>query len=133
MFKIHYASHSKYIPFVASIAQIIKNSGGTVPDYMLQMKKVRKSEAKMRAKKPLEREDISTKIKAEKLPLPRNLDKPEKAGKQEKHGKLAKAGKQEKSSQNNKNKLKNKSSNGKDVKSKTPLKGKLKQNKKNNK
>jgi len=32
---------------------------------MLQMKKVRKSEAKMRAKKPLDREDISTKIRPE--------------------------------------------------------------------
>ncbi|XP_017010079.2 probable ATP-dependent RNA helicase DDX52 [Drosophila takahashii] len=48
-----------------SIALIIKNSGGSVPEYMLQMKKVRKSEAKMRAKKPLEREDISTKIRPE--------------------------------------------------------------------
>ncbi|XP_039149544.1 probable ATP-dependent RNA helicase DDX52 isoform X4 [Drosophila simulans] len=48
-----------------SIALIIKNSGGTVPEYMLQMKKVRKSEAKMRAKKPLDREDISTKIRPE--------------------------------------------------------------------
>ncbi|XP_052844650.1 LOW QUALITY PROTEIN: probable ATP-dependent RNA helicase DDX52 [Drosophila gunungcola] len=48
-----------------SIALIIKNSGGTVPEYMLQMKKVRKSEAKMRAKKPIDREDISTKIRPE--------------------------------------------------------------------
>nr|XP_036671794.1 probable ATP-dependent RNA helicase DDX52 [Drosophila suzukii] len=48
-----------------SIALIIKNSGGSVPEYMLQMKKVRKSEAKMRAKKPLDREDISTKIRPE--------------------------------------------------------------------
>ncbi|SPP76480.1 probable ATP-dependent RNA helicase DDX52 [Drosophila guanche] len=48
-----------------SIAMIIKNSGGSVPEYMLQMKKVRKSEAKMRAKKPLDREDISTKIRPE--------------------------------------------------------------------
>ncbi|XP_002135148.1 probable ATP-dependent RNA helicase DDX52 [Drosophila pseudoobscura] len=48
-----------------SIALIIKNSGGTVPEYMLQMKKVRKSEARIRAKKPLEREDISTKIRPE--------------------------------------------------------------------
>ncbi|KAH8264836.1 hypothetical protein KR038_002735 [Drosophila bunnanda] len=48
-----------------SVAQIIKNSGGSVPEYMLQMKKVRKSEAKMRAKKPLDREDISTKIRPE--------------------------------------------------------------------
>ncbi|XP_070135425.1 probable ATP-dependent RNA helicase DDX52 isoform X2 [Drosophila bipectinata] len=48
-----------------NIAQIIKNSGGTVPEYMLQMKKVRKSEAKMRAKKPLDREDITTKIRPE--------------------------------------------------------------------
>ncbi|XP_020801901.1 probable ATP-dependent RNA helicase DDX52 [Drosophila serrata] len=48
-----------------SVAQIIKNSGGTVPEYMLQMKKVRKSEAKMRAKKPLDREDITTKIRPE--------------------------------------------------------------------
>ncbi|XP_016982081.1 probable ATP-dependent RNA helicase DDX52 [Drosophila rhopaloa] len=48
-----------------SIAVIIKNSGGTVPEYMLQMKKVKKSEAKIRAKKPLDREDISTKIRPE--------------------------------------------------------------------
>ncbi|XP_016956291.1 probable ATP-dependent RNA helicase DDX52 [Drosophila biarmipes] len=48
-----------------SIALIIKNSGGSVPEYMLQMKKIRKSEAKMRAKKPLDREDISTKIRPE--------------------------------------------------------------------
>ncbi|XP_022218175.2 probable ATP-dependent RNA helicase DDX52 [Drosophila obscura] len=48
-----------------SIALIIKNSGGSVPEYMLQMKKVRKSEAKMRAKKPLDREDISTRIRPE--------------------------------------------------------------------
>ncbi|KAH8296592.1 hypothetical protein KR054_008490 [Drosophila jambulina] len=48
-----------------SVAQIIKNSGGSVPEYMLQMKKVRKSEAKMRAKKPLDREDITTKIRPE--------------------------------------------------------------------
>lgn len=100
---------------------------------MLQMKKVRKSEAKMRAKKPLEREDISTKIKAEKLPLPRNLDKPVKPGKQEKQGKTAKAGKHEKPSQNKETKLKNKSLKGKDVNNKAPVKGKLKQNKKNNK
>ncbi|KAH8239056.1 hypothetical protein KR032_000300 [Drosophila birchii] len=48
-----------------SVALIIKNSGGSVPEYMLQMKKVRKSEAKMRAKKPLDREDITTKIRPE--------------------------------------------------------------------
>ncbi|XP_030378158.1 probable ATP-dependent RNA helicase DDX52 [Scaptodrosophila lebanonensis] len=54
-------------PNLRSIAQIIRNSGGTVPEYMLQMKKVRKSEAKLRAKKPLDRDDISTKIRPEKL------------------------------------------------------------------
>ncbi|XP_062132489.1 DEAD box protein 52 homolog [Drosophila sulfurigaster albostrigata] len=79
-----------------SIAQIIKNSGGEVPDYMLKMKKVKKSEAKMRAKKPLDREDISTKIKAERLPLPREFDKTKKplqAGKTEKQQKKKETGK----------------------------------------
>ncbi|XP_060651296.1 DEAD box protein 52 homolog [Drosophila nasuta] len=79
-----------------SIAQIIKNSGGEVPDYMLKMKKVKKSEAKIRAKKPLEREDISTKIKAERLPLPREFDKTKKplqAGKTQKQQKKKDTGK----------------------------------------
>ncbi|XP_030566874.1 probable ATP-dependent RNA helicase DDX52 [Drosophila novamexicana] len=84
-----------------SIAQIIKNSGGEVPEYMLQMKKVRKSEAKMRAKKPLEREDISTKIRPEPRPTPKNLVKLQKIEKTEKvlnqqknkkHNNLAKNG-----------------------------------------
>ncbi|KAH8261223.1 hypothetical protein KR044_005636, partial [Drosophila immigrans] len=79
-----------------SIAQIIKNSGGVVPDYMLQMKKVKKSEAKMRAKKPLERDDISTKIKAEKLPLPREFDKTRKPLE------TGKASKQQKKKESNK-------------------------------
>ncbi|TDG45613.1 hypothetical protein AWZ03_007983 [Drosophila navojoa] len=64
-----------------SIAQIIKNSGGEVPEYMLQMKKVSKSEAKMRSKKPLEREDITTKIRPE---TPKNSVKLQKIEKAEK-------------------------------------------------
>lgn len=108
--------------FVTSIAQIIKNSGGVVPDYMLQMKKVRKSEVKMRAKKPLEREDISTKIRAEKLPLPKNLDKPRQ---QEKSSQQART-------ENKVDKLKKKPAKEKGMKNKLPVKGKekLKQNKK---
>ncbi|EDV97840.1 probable ATP-dependent RNA helicase DDX52 isoform X2 [Drosophila grimshawi] len=64
-----------------SVAQIIRNSGGKVPEYMLQMKKVRKSEAKVRAKKPLEREDISTKIRPE---IPKNFVQLQKVEKTEK-------------------------------------------------
>ncbi|KAH8380454.1 hypothetical protein KR009_010751, partial [Drosophila setifemur] len=74
-----------------SIAQIIKNSGGSVPEYMLQMKKVRKSEIKMRAKKPLDREDISTKIrpegKTEETRKSAKLQKVEKTEKVLKNGK----------------------------------------------
>ncbi|KAM8708526.1 hypothetical protein ACLKA7_015495 [Drosophila subpalustris] len=103
-----------------NIAQIIKNSGGTVPDYMLQMKKVRKSEAKMRAKKPLEREDISTKIRPEKLPLPMNLDKPQRP---QSSGKASKQPKKNKSDKNPE-KVQQK------VKSKTSAKGKVKKDKK---
>lgn len=89
---------------------------------MLQMKKVRKSEVKMRAKKPLEREDISTKIRAEKLPLPKNLDKPEK---QEKSTQQART-------KNKNDKLKKKPAKEKDMKNKLLVKGKekLKKNKK---
>ncbi|KAL7731344.1 hypothetical protein ACLKA6_000463 [Drosophila palustris] len=103
-----------------NIAQIIKNSGGTVPDYMLQMKKVRKSEAKMRAKKPLEREDISTKIRPEKLPLPMNLDKSQRP---QPSGKASKQPKKNKSDKNPE-KVQQK------VKSKTSTKGKVKKDKK---
>lgn len=103
-----------------SIAQIIKNSGGTVPDYMLQMKKVKKSEAKMRAKKPLEREDISTKIRPERLPLPRNLDRPQKPQSNGKDSKQQKKNKPEKSAEKNKPK----------IKSKAGVKGKIKKDKK---
>ncbi|XP_034481464.1 probable ATP-dependent RNA helicase DDX52 [Drosophila innubila] len=104
-----------------SIAQIIKNSGGTVPEYMLQMKKVRKSEAKMRAKKPLEREDISTKIRPEKLPLPMNLDKPQQ--KPQPNGKASKQAKKNKSETNSKNDKQKK-------KSKDSSKAKIKKDKK---
>ncbi|KAH8372192.1 hypothetical protein KR093_010544 [Drosophila rubida] len=100
-----------------SIAQIIKNSGGDVPDYMLKMKKVKKSEAKMRAKKPLEREDISTKIKAEKLPLPKEFDKTKKP--------LQAGSKQLKKKETGKNSV-----NGKLSKPKAPAKEKLKKAKK---
>ncbi|KAH8270628.1 hypothetical protein KR018_012547, partial [Drosophila ironensis] len=74
-----------------SIAHIIKRSGGLVPEYMLQMKKVRKSEAKMRSKKPLEREDISTKIptgaKGSSVRSTEKLEKVEKVEKALKKGK----------------------------------------------
>ncbi|XP_023167601.2 probable ATP-dependent RNA helicase DDX52 [Drosophila hydei] len=86
-----------------SIAQIIKNSGGEVPEYMLQMKKVRKSEAKMRSKKPLDREDITTKIRAE---TPKNFVKLQKIEKAEKVLKQRnKTNKTEKSSINKSKKL----------------------------
>ncbi|XP_068142038.1 probable ATP-dependent RNA helicase DDX52 [Drosophila tropicalis] len=80
-----------------SVAQIIKNSGGTVPEYMLQMKKVSKSEAKMRAKKPLDREEISTKIKPmelkpekEQKKFEKGQKKTEKVATKVKKGKLVK-------------------------------------------
>ncbi|XP_075154914.1 DExD-box helicase 52 [Haematobia irritans] len=48
-----------------SIAEIIKNSGGKVPDFMLNMKKPKKSDKKKLANFAPKREDISTKIKPE--------------------------------------------------------------------
>lgn len=70
---------------------------------MLQMKKVRKSEAKMRSKKPLDREDITTKIRAE---TPKNFVKLQKIEKAEKVLKQRnKTNKTEKSSINKTKKL----------------------------
>lgn len=62
---------------------------------MLQMKKVRKSEAKMRAKKPLDREDITTKIRPE--------GKEESKQKSAKHKKIEKTEKLLKKKENNDN------------------------------
>ncbi|KAI9590402.1 DExD-box helicase 52 [Glossina fuscipes fuscipes] len=50
---------------IRSIAEIIKNSGGKVPEFMLNMKKASKSERKKLANFAPKREDISTKIKPE--------------------------------------------------------------------
>uniref|UniRef100_A0A1I8NUX7 Probable ATP-dependent RNA helicase DDX52 n=1 Tax=Stomoxys calcitrans TaxID=35570 RepID=A0A1I8NUX7_STOCA len=48
-----------------SIAEIIRNSGGKVPEFMLKMKKPKKSDKKKLANFAPKREDISTKIKPE--------------------------------------------------------------------
>uniref|UniRef100_A0A1A9X027 Probable ATP-dependent RNA helicase DDX52 n=1 Tax=Glossina brevipalpis TaxID=37001 RepID=A0A1A9X027_9MUSC len=48
-----------------SVAEIIKNSGCKVPEFMLKMKKASKSERKKLANFAPKREDISTKIKPE--------------------------------------------------------------------
>ncbi|TMW49675.1 hypothetical protein DOY81_005244 [Sarcophaga bullata] len=52
-------------PNLRSIAQIIQNSGGKVPEFMLNMKKPKKSDKKKLANFAPKREDISTKIKPE--------------------------------------------------------------------
>lgn len=48
-----------------SIAEIIRNSGGKVPEFMLKIKKSTKSEKKKMASFAPKREDISTRIKTE--------------------------------------------------------------------
>ncbi|XP_037932294.1 probable ATP-dependent RNA helicase DDX52 [Teleopsis dalmanni] len=50
-------------PNLRSIAHIIKNSGGKVPEFMLTMKKLRKSEKKRLANAAPKRDEISTQIK----------------------------------------------------------------------
>ncbi|XP_019891017.2 DEAD box protein 52 homolog [Musca domestica] len=52
-------------PTLRSIAEIIRNSGGKVPEFMLNMKKPKKSDKKKLANFAPKREDISTKIKPE--------------------------------------------------------------------
>ncbi|XP_061397292.1 DEAD box protein 52 homolog [Musca vetustissima] len=52
-------------PTLRSIAEIIRNSGGKVPEFMLNMKKPKKSDKKRLANFAPKREDISTKIKPE--------------------------------------------------------------------
>jgi len=74
----------------------------------------------MRAKKPLEREDISTKIRPERLPLPRNLDRPQKSQPNGKDSKQLKKNKPERNAESNKPK----------IKSKAGVKGKVKKDKK---
>lgn len=49
-----------------SIAHIIKNSGGNVPDFMLTLKKAKKSDRKKLAENAPRREEISTVVKTEK-------------------------------------------------------------------
>jgi len=45
---------------VLRIAQIVKNSGGNVPEWMLSLEKPSKEKRKELKKKPIEREKIST-------------------------------------------------------------------------
>ncbi|XP_065363431.1 probable ATP-dependent RNA helicase DDX52 [Calliphora vicina] len=52
-------------PHLRSVAEIIRNSGGKVPEFMLNMKKAKKSEKKKLASFAPKRADISTRIKPE--------------------------------------------------------------------
>ena len=49
-----------------SIAQIVKDSGGLVPEYMLKLKKPTRQEKRQLAKHALKRESISTESKYDK-------------------------------------------------------------------
>ena len=49
-----------------SIAQIVKDSGNVVPDYMLKLKKATRQEKRKLAKHALKRENISTESKYDK-------------------------------------------------------------------
>ena len=52
--------------FHFSIAQLIKTSGGRVPEYMLKMKKLGRNKKVKQSKKPVEREPISVESREDK-------------------------------------------------------------------
>ncbi|XP_037827303.1 probable ATP-dependent RNA helicase DDX52 isoform X2 [Lucilia sericata] len=120
-------------PHLRSIAEIIRNSGGKVPEFMLNMKKVKKSEKKKLANFAPKREDISTKIKPEQ----ERQDKLDKAEKVIKKKQKSSKKTEEQSNENNKKlkkiqKLKNTNSPAKqnnNKKSKHPKQNKTKKTK----
>ncbi|XP_046801860.1 probable ATP-dependent RNA helicase DDX52 isoform X1 [Lucilia cuprina] len=85
-------------PHLRSIAEIIRNSGGKVPEFMLNMKKAKKSEKKKLANFAPKREDISTKIKPEQ----ERQDKLDKVEKVIKKKQKSVKNTQEQSNENNK-------------------------------
>ncbi|KAM7348044.1 DExD-box helicase 52 [Cochliomyia hominivorax] len=116
-------------PHLRSIAEIIKNSGGKVPEFMLNMKRPKKSEKKKLANFAPKREDISTKIRPEQ-------ERQDKLNKMEKVIKKKQKSDNKQTAENNKmlkkiqklenkgNSLKNKTKNKKN--NKNPLKHKSK-------